>query len=996
MNLWKRKLAAYLHDPPEKAYDYSSEHGKRAQHYAGRLGISLSEWKDKLPDHTAAAADRFIFPSTKRKDGDRWVDTGVPGLGGGLQFIHPLSGHLVAQAGDFPTEDEALGFCRDGFPDFSGITDDELRFRLVWRLWRQFTLEQPRTRKHAFGLSCLPADTRIPDGTIWHHDSIVSALESARDKEGRIAPAFLLFQLGPVQDFISQARSTRDLWSGSYLLSWMMAHVLRVVTERFGPDAIVFPSLRGQPLYDWLDKSRLQQAFHTSADGAKSQNFWVTSGYASPGGQELVLTPTLPNRFLAVVPANFDPSILTTVFDTDRPDSEWSRIAGACWEFLSIAPLSSGAQGLWKEQLRRFWQPSWQLWPWQPIQPALDRFRQTPLGKDSTLRLAREVALAIPHEHKDTRCYTDDRREIENAGWAWSAHYQLLQHRLDARRRTREFAAWHSAPPTPKDYFTGREEVIANREWLERAREQGELRHLFRNNEELGAVNLIKRVWHKAYLEKLQNFHPELANLRRARESFDSVPAVAARPFAEWLRKETTSGRLRGPFLAFMQAASDAREDFPDNIARWENNEVDWLRDTDASAFHLGAWDQALGPDGTLDARARQRLVEARKALDALLERAGVQPARYYAVLALDGDEMGKWLSGEKAPVISKVLTQKASEYFRKTFENWKSSDQRTVRDWLESHRPLSPSYHLQFSEALANFALYCARRIVEAHHGQLIYSGGDDVLAMLPASEAIACAQALRFAFQGRSKELTAHAEGRHLPAFQPDAPEGFIHLKDGESDRGGRRPVDPCWPLMVPGPAATVSVGLAIGHIKEPLQDMVREAQVAEARAKTKLDRNSIAVTLFKRSGETVEWGTRFTDEKGKSSAALQLLDFIQTENRYRRPLDQPDFEPPISAKLPYRVAELLRRYQNYPTRDGRPDPSNPEPLNAEVRQLALREFEWVIQQQAEKLQKDDKEKLACLAGRCLEELEHRQRPLQDFINLFALEAFIARTGE
>ena len=34
--------------------------------------------------------------------------------------------------------------------------------------------------------------------------------------------SLLKLQIGPVQDFIAQARSTRDLWSGSYLLSWLM------------------------------------------------------------------------------------------------------------------------------------------------------------------------------------------------------------------------------------------------------------------------------------------------------------------------------------------------------------------------------------------------------------------------------------------------------------------------------------------------------------------------------------------------------------------------------------------------------------------------------------------------------------------------------------------------------------------------------------------------------------------------------------------------------
>jgi hypothetical protein len=160
--------------------------------------------------------------------------------------------------------------------------------------------------------------------------------------------------------------------------------------------------------------------------------------------------------------------------------------------------------------------------------------------------------------------------------------------------------------------------------------------------------------------------------------------------------------------------------------------------------------------------------------------------------------------------------------------------------------------------------------------------------------------------------------------------------------------------------------------------------------------LGRNALAVTLFKRSGETIEWGWKFTNPQGETAAGLELLQFIESDNRYRRPLDRPDYKPPISSKFPYRVAELLRRYQNYACRNGKPDYSKPEPLDAQVRHIALREFDWVIQQQAEKLPDRDKEELARLASLCLEELEQRKEPLLQFIHLFALEAFIARTGD
>ena len=43
----------------------------------------------------------------------------------------------------------------------------------------------------------------------------------------------LLFQLGPVQESIAQARSTRDLWSGSYLLSWLVGD-LRLLFSDLG------------------------------------------------------------------------------------------------------------------------------------------------------------------------------------------------------------------------------------------------------------------------------------------------------------------------------------------------------------------------------------------------------------------------------------------------------------------------------------------------------------------------------------------------------------------------------------------------------------------------------------------------------------------------------------------------------------------------------------------------------------------------------------------
>jgi len=983
---WKRKLAAYLHDPPEKCYDFGPAHQQRAQTHAESFGVAeLWTTLAHNPDWSAAAADRFVFPHGEKLQQNIGEET-CP------CFVHPMTGRsdngrvaFPSDALPYPSEAQAIEWLSDIRPDWKS-DDPATLFLRAWRNWSAHAAAHASGQgKGAELLPYLPADTRVADGSIWHHCAVVSALEATRagdNPKDPLRPAFLLFQVGPVQDFIAQARSTRDLWSGSYLLSWLTMHAIMAVADKYGPDAIIFPSLKGQPLYDFLER-RLGKQLHDND----------------------VLVPGIPNRFLALVPASFNPTAAEEAFK-----KEWETIAAACLDWLKQhgLPFDRAHEDRFRDQVKRHWHIAWQLWPWQSVNDALTAFKALPLGRENPLHLAKLVAEHIPDAHKDERCYRGGQLD---RGWAWSAHYQLCQHALDARRSVRDFQGLLTEPtrkPAHRDALSGREEAVVESAVLENLNSD-ELRHLFRHAEPLGAANLIKRVWHKAYLARLNEVagKQHLRVLKRARESFDSVPAVAARPFAEWLMIQTASGLLREPFLAFMQAASEARNDFPDAIARWENDEKRWFWFTDASVFHLGAWDRAI--QHTPDEQARQRLSKARDALAQLLKASPAQPAKYYAVLALDGDQMGKWLSGEKSPAVQDIISPKAAAYFRDHVQDV------DVNKWLASPRPISPSWHLQFSEALANFGLYCARRIVEdVHHGQLIYSGGDDVLAMLPAAEAIACARDLRAAFQGRRADMTPDCQ----KLFRAEAPDGFLWLAEPKKE-------EPSWPLLVPGPRATVSVGLAIGHIKEPLQDMIREAQFAEKRAKADPEReiydrsdpdpakhglrwksqegwgrDALAVTLFKRSGETVQWGAKF------NSAAFPLLELFQ--KHYRPPLENPRLEMPISSKFPYRVAELLGKF------------GQQSPVTTELAAIAKAEFAWITQQQIRPIgpiqseqQLDElRDHLRQKAAAYLHELRdfawdrplpdggHQRaqapRPLREFINLFALEAFIARTGD
>ena len=141
----------------------------------------------------------------------------------------------------------------------------------------------------------LPADTRVPDHTIWAHLDLASALAGAMAADADGTPALLTMSFGPVQAFIAQARSTSDLWAGSHLLSRIAWEGLKVVCEELGPDAVIFPQLHGLPLGDaWVE-----QELGGWPEGFE-EPFWKHAGTdANP-----LFAAALPNRFVAIVPAS--------------------------------------------------------------------------------------------------------------------------------------------------------------------------------------------------------------------------------------------------------------------------------------------------------------------------------------------------------------------------------------------------------------------------------------------------------------------------------------------------------------------------------------------------------------------------------------------------------------------------------------------------------------------------------------------------------------------
>jgi CRISPR-associated protein Cmr2 len=139
-------------------------------------------------------------------------------------------------------------------------------------------------------------------------------------------------KLGPVQSFIRQARRTRDLWSGSFLLSWLTGQAMLAAVKAGG--RIKSPSLEGDAMWEAL---------------------------RPPKGKEPAAGPTvatLPNHFSVDLQGK-DGEIVGAAVSA-AVTKAWKSLAKEVWEqFLEGVEGGAGTNHIWERQINGFWQVSW-------------------------------------------------------------------------------------------------------------------------------------------------------------------------------------------------------------------------------------------------------------------------------------------------------------------------------------------------------------------------------------------------------------------------------------------------------------------------------------------------------------------------------------------------------------------------------------------------------------------------------------------------------------
>lgn len=277
--------------------------------------------------------------------------------------------------------------------------------------------------------------------------------------------------------------------------------------------------------------------------------------------------------------------------------------------------------------------------------------------------------------------------------------------------------------------------------------------------------------------------------------------------------------------LSFSAVAEIAAYDFIKEVLPTHHNLREKIEEISEDLVYVEAWN---------DKDIKRKISEEeRKVLIEKLEnlyKTYFKPNKYYSIALIDADHIGKMLSGEKLPNFKEFLHPR----FEKCIKNVTIQE---IQDVLKTERILSPSVHMCISKALKDFSTYKVWEIIKKYDGFLVYSGGDDVLALFPANRALNATKEVRKTFS-----------------------EAFYEIK-------GKK-------IMGLGRYASMSASIVFTHYKYPLYDALRQTRDTLRTAKDEYGRDAFVLKFIKRSGELLEAGCKWDMAEDLESVAKTIV--------------------------------------------------------------------------------------------------------------------------
>ncbi|SER20127.1 CRISPR-associated protein Cmr2 [Solimonas aquatica] len=1018
---WQQKLIQFFHDPPAKPFSGNPKAGTQKKVAVALFDAFQQANKErklrywyKSADWAAAGADRPML----------YTPRGTSGLGtltwhNYPEITHPLSPGCrlaidieagLSEAEDGPENDDEAPDPRlvplqeqiDAAMKLAGLAGDwrdpaQLK-QVFFALWRRYRDDLVAARRgegrSQFGNPLweeMPAETRCPDHSIWDHLKVVTALafmkphkfkEPPRD-EGAQEPWMLRFAIGPIQSFIEQSRTSRDLWTSSVLLADLAWHAMQPLVEHYGPDCIVYPDLRANPRADcWL--------FEQHRDALGDVN-------------PITFAAVLPGSFVALLPRG-GAQHLETIEELAQTaqksvDQRWQTLAGTVlnW-FRQTDQWDSHCDAIWSRQHAH--SPvrcTWVAVPWRHM----GHIENVDHLRGQALPAQHRPAPADPQQAQRDQATLDQRRQ-RLAPWlppqSW-AHYELARevyarshldyhqmergfdyalthHQLGLRHALRKASNTAPAPaaePGEKCTLCGQREALhgvngaasldymrqSTREfWQDKKLDPDQTgaerlcavcalkRFLVKADQGPGDQLVFNRLWVGIDVAEIVDRDGKL------RVPFPSTATIAAQQFlAELFEKVLKDSSLQAPIVRVLGVAGRhlPRTSFPRALPRLATR----YRNADPSIRDLLEYEaedllfpevadgKAQGLRARGEAKEAGRAGELKDAVVALRDaanKAGIKPpGKRIAVIRLDGDRIGKLLLGEPGDP-GAIATRWRDVLHPTVLERLLENQHLLDAGWaglLDSKRLMGPCLHAFVSRAMGHFGHRIVPWVVEQEFsGRLIYSGGDDVLCIAPANEALALAARLQQLFSAAWVVDTVPPENRDqwawrrrdwkgdydhdqarqrfaipLPVDGKGAPEPIrlcepgqriaLHAADDKwrpTDELPRRAIDGTLLPML-GSSATLSAGIAIGHYKTPLSVLLRRSKDLLTFAKD-TGRCSVGIGHASRGGNKSRFAMPWERDAalGRPVAHLSLNTVIEAFRNGELP-----------GRLPYKLREL-----------------------------------------------------------------------------------------
>jgi len=877
---WQAKIWGLLHDSPLKPLQRS----KKGDGPWERLKV-MASWKEftqsprheftwiKQADLIASASDRAAIGSLPKElevNYEHNLELRHLLSGQKLEFELPLTSKLHKWRelpGDQGKGDERKHIKQliiDTIPQEIRNSDDPQE--VFWWLWR--CLPDALSRHPDIDdpiLLLIPAETRIPDCSIWSHNSMTAGLAGSLmgyDGSNHSHPYVVTLTFTPVQEIVKASRKMQDFWAGSWILHYLSASICWALAKTYGPDSLIYPSLYAQPLIDhWLLNERYPEAQYPH---------WHKDKLIQKPDTRQLLTAGFPNVIVLVLPegkvkAAVDLARRLLTGEDPQIPSPWMNLAEKVKK--EVFQGEAIASTTWENWLKAQWQVYWTALPLGD--PSVDLTQPTTEGYEDWAAkqnnfagrsqrsqnlifesgegtfLKRKVGTVPPS--------TESRLLHVNVGSWWAPVFDQVRISLTSVKNARTWVL-----PTAfgmRSTISGLGPVVrgeskeGKRDWAYADQTENDddssplqrfwrrQRGLFNGSEKLNATEVVKRG-----LERVLKQHI----LCPGDDNIPTYPDLTV-GVAGWLKRHPEAAQTYQntchTILESCDAIASQEKDWADQAAsqRWG---IPWIDEsTERRAWKhprllSPSWlTEDFEPDTSqpLTKREKQKQIQGvLQALHAVVDShfPNNNPTDWYVLASGDGDGMGDWLRGDKMQPYQDYVQ---SDLLRQTLPE---ADQSSLENFLEQKKRMGPATHAALSRALLDFSNQLVPYLTEKRYaGRLIYSGGDDVLAYNNLWEWDDWLWDIHQCFQG-----AADPEVDRLKDSDGNLPVEcqYFQTEGGYWSWKGDRSILTERPLFTMGCKASISFGITIAHHSVPLAIALENLWDAEKEAKKHVDAN------------------------------------------------------------------------------------------------------------------------------------------------------------